>query len=87
MFSSVVTVHPTLVCGFDDDKVGRGALVSWGALQKRLDQSRSDLFSTEWIQHKMEKSYGSEARMPKAPRGSFIGAVQMGSFVLDIDVV
>jgi hypothetical protein len=27
MFSSVVTVHPTLVCGFDDDKVGIRALI------------------------------------------------------------
>lgn len=57
MFSSVVTVHPTLVCGSDDDKVGICALVSRVVLRNQFDQSRSDVISTEVIQHEGNRAW------------------------------
>jgi len=87
MFSSVVTVHPTSVCGFDDDKVGRYALGSRGALRKQLDQSRSDLFSTEGIQHEREKAMEMKHECQKLPAAASLGRYRWAVLSLEIDVV
>jgi hypothetical protein len=72
---------------FDDDKMGRRALVSRGILREQLDQSRSDVFSTEGIQHERKRAMGVKHECQKLPAAASIGRYRWAVLSSDIDVV